>query len=179
LEKIYEVFSRMMSIAIVGPESTGKSTLTKSLAKHYRTLCSEEYAREYLTALERPYEQSDLLEIAKGQLEIANKVKMKENSIVFHDTDLLVIKVWSEFKFGDCDPWIIKQFEMNQADLYLLTDFNIPYEEDPLRENPEQRRELFEIYEQELIKSKANYQVIKGELSDRLNQSIAHINQIA
>jgi NadR type nicotinamide-nucleotide adenylyltransferase len=166
----------MISVAIVGPESTGKSTLTKSLSEHYQTIWSEEYAREYLTALERPYEQSDLLEIAKGQLEIADKVKMKANSIVFHDTDLLVIKVWSEFKYGDCDPWIIKQFEMNKADLYLLTDFNIPYEEDPLRENPEQRRELFEIYEQELIKSGLNYQVVKGDLSERVNQSITCIN---
>ncbi|MFT6872066.1 MAG: NadR type nicotinamide-nucleotide adenylyltransferase [Roseivirga sp.] len=166
----------MILVAIVGPESTGKSTLTKSLSEYYQTIWSEEYAREYLTTLERPYEQSDLLEIAKGQLEIADKVKMKANSIVFHDTDLLVIKVWSEFKYGDCDPWIINQFELNKADLYLLTDTNIPYEEDPLRENPEQRRELFEIYEQELIKSKANYQVVKGDLSERVNQSITCIN---
>ncbi len=166
----------MISVAIVGPESTGKSTLTKSLSEHYQTIWSEEYAREYLTALERPYEQSDLLEIAKGQLEIADKVTMKSNSIVFHDTDLLVIKVWSEFKYGDCDPWIIKQFELNKADLYLLTDFNIPYEEDPLRENPEQRRELFEIYQQELIKSGANYQIVRGDLPNRLNQSVGYIN---
>lgn len=166
----------MISVAIVGPESTGKSTLTKSLAERYQTLWSEEYAREYLTALERPYEQSDLLEIAKGQLELAEKAKVKGNGIVFHDTDLLVIKVWSEFKYEDCDPWILEQFEANQADLYLLTDFNIPYEEDPLRENPKQRRELFEIYEQELIKSKANYQVVKGDLPNRLNQSVGYIN---
>lgn len=166
----------MISIAIVGPESTGKSTLTKSLAKHYQTIWSEEYAREYLTALERPYEQSDLLEITAGQLEIADKVKMKANSIVFHDTDLLVIKVWSEFKYGDCDPRIIEQFELNQADLYLLTDFNIPYEVDPFRENPNQRGELFKIYEQELIKSGLNYQVVKGDLSERVNQSITCVN---
>ncbi len=168
----------MISVAIVGPESTGKSTLTKLLAERYQTLWSEEYAREYLTALERPYEQSDLLEIAKGQLELAEKAKVKGNGIVFHDTDLLVIKVWSEFKYEDCDPWILEQFEANQAELYLLTDFNIPYEEDSLRENPKQRRELFEIYEQELIKSEANYQVIKGDLSDRLDQSIRYINLI-
>lgn len=166
----------MISIAIVGPESTGKSTLSKSLAEHYQTLWSEEYAREYLTALDRPYEQSDLLKIAAGQLELANKVKQKANGIVFRDTDLLVIKVWSEFRYGDCDPWIVEQYELNKADLYLLTDTNIPYEDDPLRENPSQRGELFEIYEQELIKSKANYQVIKGELSERLDQSIAYIN---
>lgn len=166
----------MISIGIVGPESTGKSTLSKSLAEHYQTLWSEEYAREYLTALDGSYEQSDLLKIAAGQLELANKVIRKANGIVFHDTDLLVIKVWSEFKYGDCDPWIVEKYELNKADLYLLTDTNIPYEEDPLRENPSQRGELFEIYEQELIKSKANYQVIKGELSERLDQSIAYIN---
>lgn len=176
MEKINEVFSHMISIAIVGPESTGKSTLSKSLAEYYQTLWSEEYAREYLTELVRPYKQSDLLEIAAGQLELANKAKQKANGIVFHDTDLLVIKVWSEFKFGDCDPWIIEQYELNKADLYLLTDTDIPYEDDPLRENPSQRGELFEIYEQELIKSEANYQVIKGGLAERLDQSVQYIN---
>lgn len=168
----------MISIAIVGPESTGKSTLAQSLAEHYRTVWADEYAREYLTNLGGSYEKRNLIDIAAGQLKLTEKAKKKANRIVILDTDLLVIKVWSEFKYGDCDPWIVKQFEMNKADLYLLTDTDIPYEDDPLRENPSQRGELFEIYEKELITSQANYQVIKGDLSTRLDQSIGYINLI-
>lgn len=168
----------MISVAIVGPESTGKTTLAKSLAKHFKTLWVEEYAREYLTALDGPYEQRDLLHIAAGQLELAKTRSKGARNLIFLDTDLLVIKIWSEFKYGNCDPWIEQQLEMNRADLYLLTDFNIPYEYDPLRESPNKRGELFEIYQESLEKSGSNYKVVKGDHSDRLDQAIEYINLI-
>lgn len=168
----------MISVAIVGPESTGKTTLTQSLAKHYESPWVQEYAREYLTATSGIYKQEDLIEIAAGQLELEKKVRKDADRIVFLDTDLLVIKVWSEFKYGNCDPWITQQLEMNRADLYLLTDYNIPYEDDPLRESPDKRDELFYIYEKQLLNSGSNFQVIKGDASDRLDQSISHINLI-
>ncbi|MBO3699372.1 ATP-binding protein [Fabibacter sp. E12] len=165
-------------MGIVGPESTGKTTLAKSLANHFQTEWVKEYAREYLTELGRSYTQSDLVEIAKGQVASENRIKKKAKRLIFLDTDLLVIKIWSEFKYGSCDPWIEQQLAMNRADLYLLTDFDIPYEDDPLRESPNQRGELFEIYKKTLIDSGSNFHVVKGDHSERLEEAIGYINLI-
>jgi len=168
----------MISVAIVGPESTGKTTLAKSLAKHFKTVWVEEYAREYLMASNGSYEQRDLLQIAAGQLELIKARSKNARDLIFLDTDLLVIKIWSEFKYQNCDPWIEQQLEMNRADLYLLTDFDIPYEYDPLRESPNKRGELFEIYKNSLEESGSNFQIVKGDHSDRLDQAIGYINLI-
>lgn len=168
----------MISIAIVGPESTGKSTLAKALADHFKAICVPEYSREFLNKLDRPYQQQDLLEIAKGQLLSAENEKSKSNRILILDTDLFVIKVWSEFKYGECDPQILKMLKDNQADFYILTAADIPYEYDPLRENPDDREELFEIYHQELVKAKVKFSVLKGTSDERLHTAIQAINEI-
>ncbi len=168
----------MISIAIVGPESTGKTTLAQSLAKQFETVWVPEYSREYLNALDRPYNQTDLIEIASGQLRAEKKVRKKAKDLIFLDTDLFVIKVWSEFKYGNCDPWILQQLEMNKADFYLLTFFDVPYEDDPLRESPENRPELFDIYEKELKSHGVNFQVVQGSSQKRLEQAIENINRI-
>lgn len=168
----------MISIAIVGPESTGKTTLTNSLAKHYKTEWVPEYSREYLNAIDRPYNQTDLIEIASGQLKAEKKGRKKAEDLVFLDTDLFVIKVWSEFKYGNCDPWILQQLDMNKADLYLLTFFDVPYEDDPLRESPQYRPQLFDIYEKELKAYGVNYKVIQGSTQKRLESAIQSINTI-
>ncbi len=168
----------MITIAIVGPESTGKTTLAKSLAAQYKTEWVPEFARQYLNELGRPYTQSDLLEMAKGHLEAEKKARKKVDDILILDTDLFVLKIWSEFKFGSCDPWILQQLEMNQAGYYLLTYFDIPYEKDPLRETPEKRPELFDLYEKALKEYGAHYSVVQGNKQDRLERAIKKINPI-
>lgn len=168
----------MISIAVVGPESTGKTTLVESLAAHYKTIWVPEYAREYLNEREGHYDQSDLLKIAKGQLKLEKEYRKKAKGLIFLDTDLFVLKVWSQVKYGSCDPWIIQQLEMHQSDLYLLTFFDIPYEEDPLREHPEMRPELFDMYEHELKQYGVNYKVVQGDAHKRLQEAIKSINRI-
>jgi len=169
----------MITVAIVGPESTGKTTLARSLASHYDTEWVPEYAREYLNGLQRPYTQADLNEIAKGQLQAEKKARPKTNNeLLILDTDLQVIKIWSEFKYGDCDPWILQQLNMNQPSIYILTYFDIPYEKDPLRETPEKRPELFDLYEKALKESDSPYLVVRGNQSQRLEQSIKAISAI-
>lgn len=169
----------MLTVAVVGPESTGKTTLAKSLAAHFKTEWVPEFAREYLTDLNRPYTQTDLLEIAKGQLRAEKKLQPKaKNNLLFLDTDLLVIKIWSEFKYGNCDPWIEQQLRLNQPSIYILTHFDIPYEDDPLRENRGERPELFDLYEEALQNSDSPYFIVQGNQQKRLDKAVKSINSI-
>ena len=163
-------------IAIVGPESTGKSTLAKDLAAHYQTEWVPEFAREYLDQIKRPYKFEDLSEIAKGQLNLEQKKAKNANDLLFCDTNLIVIKVWSEFKYGKCEPQIIEQIQASDYDLHLLTDIDFPWTPDPLREHPDKRQELFDIYVKELEGFGFDYEIISGHGNARLDNAISAIN---
>lgn len=168
----------MITISIVGPESTGKTDLAKALASHYKTDWVPEFAREYLNDLERPYDFNDLSEIAKGQARAQNEALKKGKNPVIFDTDLLVVKVWSQFKYGKLDPFISAQLALQRSDIYILTYFDIPYEEDPLRENPNQIPELFDVYKRELDVMNAEYIVVQGDRQKRLDTAISLINNL-
>lgn len=162
----------MKRIVITGSESTGKSTLASELAKHYKTVYVPEVARFYIDDLKRPYIQNDLLEIAMLQCAEEDKLINKATNILICDTDLLVIKVWSEFKYGNCDNWIVEELKKRDCNLYLLCNIDLPWQEDEQREHPNSRKELFDIYHLELIKMKANYEIITGKETERLERSI-------
>jgi len=168
----------MIKIAILGPESTGKTYLAKALAEEYKMPWVPEYSRNYLTNLGRPYVQSDLLEIASGQMTLEKGMSRMAPKLLFLDTDLHVIKIWSEYKYGNCDPWIVQQMEMQHCDMYLLTYHDVPYEEDPLRENPDERPQLFDIYEQLMKDRGLQYRVMKGSHESRLAQAKQYINAL-
>ncbi|MCK5101723.1 MAG: ATP-binding protein [Cyclobacteriaceae bacterium] len=153
----------MIRIAITGPESTGKSTFARKLAEHYKTVWVPEFARTYIDQLNRPYEQHDLIEIAKGQISHEKELISKANKYLFCDTELTVIKIWSEYKYGTVDSYILAEYYKMSYDLYLLMDINLPWEPDSQREHPEKRKFFFDWFEQELKAKGANYQVISGE----------------
>ena len=161
----------MPKIIVTGPESSGKTTLCKALSEHFKIPFAEESAREYLDVLSGDYNQEDLLEIAKGQLQA-------ENGIQLLDTDLITLKIWSEYKYGSCNNWILEQIERQKTEkrFYLLCKADIPWEGDPQRENPNDRVELFEIYKQELDNLGHDYFIVKGE--NRIENSIAKISQL-
>lgn len=163
----------MIKLAITGPESTGKSTLAEALAAHYSVPVIHEFSREYLTKLDRDYVQSDLDKIAEGQLR-STCAKVGQEILV-SDTEMLVLKVWSEFKYGTCSPYIEQLWDDQIFDLYLLCSPDIPYEEDPLRENPYDREELFEIYRSHLEERGENYIIISGDPQQRFDQAIKAI----
>ena len=164
-------------IAITGPESTGKSELAEKLARHYDTVWVPEYAREYLEKLVRPYDYDDIAEIARGQLRNEEQVALSANRILFCDTDMIVTKIWSEFKYGRCDHWILDQVANHHYDIYLLCDIDLPWADDPLREHPGKRKELFEQYFQELQKRDFPFVVISGVGDDRTNNAILAIER--
>ncbi|MFD2034111.1 AAA family ATPase [Belliella marina] len=156
-------------VVIIGPESTGKSTLSKALAATFGEHWVYEYARQYLNDLGRTYQYEDLLEIAKKQIGLEDKKLKKSKNILFIDTDLNVIKVWSDHKFGKTDPWILEQIKKRKYDLYLLTDIDIPWEDDPQREhpNPEMRSHFFNIYKDLLQASGIPFEIISGGYDER------------
>lgn len=163
-------------IVIIGPESTGKSTLTTALALHFGTADVPEYARYYLEQLNRPYNEADMLAMAKGQLALEEeRAQQAANGLLFCDTDLQVLKVWSEDKYGRCADWILQQIALRHYDLYLLTDIDMPWQEDPLREHPEpeMRYYFFSIYKDIVQHSGIPFVMVSGNEEQRLDQAVA------
>lgn len=171
-----EVSTSVKKIAIVGPESTGKSMLAQGLAKHYQTVWVPEYARGYLDKLGRPYEQTDLIKIAHGQLRLEDEWQNDAKNLLICDTNLVVVKIWSEFKYGVCDLEILERMNERKYDLHLLTAIDLPWEPDPLREHPNKREELYARYESELNKQGVPFFVIHGENHERIKNAIHAID---
>ncbi len=168
----------MLKIAVVGPESSGKTTLCEALMVQRQAWMVSEVAREFLGELERPYVEADLLAIAKAQAENEDMVTEEFNGVMVCDTDLITMRIWSEEKYGRCDPWILRQSEERHYDLWLLCKPDIPWEADPLRENPHDRDRLFAVYEGMLKWLEKPYMIIQGDREQRLadaSKSIADL----
>jgi NadR type nicotinamide-nucleotide adenylyltransferase len=177
----------MKKITIIGPESTGKSTLCEQLATHYGTSWVPEYAREYLIKHGMDYTYNDLLTIAKGQLQLEDKIvgeSLKSfgtnHQSIFIDTDMYVMKVWCEFVFEKCHQFILDQIVERKYDLYLLCNIDLPWTYDPLREYPneEPRKRLFRIYHDIVINQSIPWVLIRGDSDERLDTAIAAIKNI-
>jgi NadR type nicotinamide-nucleotide adenylyltransferase len=165
----------MLCVAITGPESTGKTTLSRQLAAHYRTSWVPEYARAYLEENGAEYTLADLEAIARGQLQqeaqVVAEAQTQGHPVVFTDTDLLVIKVWAEHAFGHCPAWILERLQQQHYDLVLLPNIDLPWEPDPLREHPHLRQHFFEVYHQALQDLQVNFAVISGTSEARFEQA--------
>lgn len=163
MEKNTSETNTLKKVVIIGPESTGKSTLSSLLAKYYETRWVKEYAREFIDRLERPYQERDLLDIAQGQLQAEDREIKQANRVLICDTNLIVIKVWSEHKFGACYPEILDWIKSRKYDLYLLTNTDIPWVDDPQREQPDMRQFFMDIYTEEVKKSGVPWVDVTGE----------------
>jgi NadR type nicotinamide-nucleotide adenylyltransferase len=178
----------MFKIAITGPESSGKTTLARQLAARFDAPCTPEYARIYLNMLKRPYTSADIPAIARGQVRwedslqlLAGRPVESQNPdfppLLICDTDMLVLKIWSEFKYGHCDPYILKAWRDRPYDLHLLCIPDIPWMDDPLREHPVQRHELLKLYRRELTFANVPYAEIGGSIRTRLSAAVTAILQ--
>lgn len=171
----------MKKIVILGPESTGKSTLAQQLAEHYKTAWCPEFAREYLLQLGRDYTFDDLLKIAYGQIELEDTMEtLASNGIYVIDTDMYVMKVWCEVAFNNCHTWILKQIVKRRYDLYLLCNTDLPWVQDGLREYPDDamRQKLFKMYQDLLLNSGVPWAVVSGQQHERLHTAITAIKKI-
>ena len=156
-----------LKVAFTGPESSGKTTISKSFAELVNGKWVEEYAREYLQSKDT-YEQVDLDEIARVQQE---KWLVKA-SILVADNELTVIKIWSEYRYNSCSTFIEKAYQYQHFDHYFLCKPDIPWEFDPLRENPNNRDEIFELYHNELLLMKRPFTVLQGSNEERLKNCV-------
>ncbi|MEO7766742.1 MAG: ATP-binding protein [Ferruginibacter sp.] len=179
-------------IVILGPESTGKSTLCKQLSHHFGSPWVKEYAREYLEKNSTGYNFNDLLDIAKGQLSLEDKAIYNAAAMLqpespgngsiplFIDTNMYVLKVWCEFVFGKCHQWITQQILERKYDLYLLCDVDLPWVKDDLREYPdlETREKLYHLYKDIMVNQEVPWVNINGDYEERLRKGIEAVDKI-
>ena len=170
----------MKRVVIIGPESTGKSTLSEQLAKHYNTSWVPEYARQYLIQHGTEYNYDDLLTIAKGQVALEESYinANPSSKVLFIDTNQYVMKVWCEYVFGKCHQWVLDQITKRKYDLYLLCNIDLPWTHDPLREYPDlaPRIELYSIYKNLLTNQSVPWVDISGNYDERLQSAIQAVN---
>jgi nicotinamide riboside kinase len=198
-------------VVVIGPESTGKSSLCDLLARHYNTVWCPEYAREYLLTHGTHYSYDDLLMIAKGQLKLEEEYIRKVNSewpmvnsefkkdgkairqeskvnsqlhktdkLLFVDTDMYVMKVWCEYVFNNCHPYILEKITQQKTDLYLLCNIDLPWVKDELREYPdlESRKELYHIYKDILVNQNVPWVDIRGTYEQRLQTAVEAVDKL-
>jgi NadR type nicotinamide-nucleotide adenylyltransferase len=187
----------MKKIVVIGPESTGKSSLCAELAQHYNTVWCPEFAREYLLTHGKAYNFDDLLTIAKGQIAMEDEfAAITKNNVhsplptpgsrltippLFIDTNMYVMKVWCEFVFGKCHSWIIDAIVEREYDLYLLCNVDLPWVQDELREYPdlETREKLYHIYKDLMVNQTVPWVDISGDYGERLRKAVAAVEQLA
>ena len=172
----------LKKIVIIGPESTGKSTLCELLAQHYNTQWCPEFAREFLLTHGTDYTYDDLLYIAKGQLAMEDEYinTTKGSPLLFIDTEMYVMKVWCEFVFGKCHRWVLDQIIDRKYDLYLLCNTDLPWVKDELREYPDlkTRDQLYHIYKDIMINQSTPWVDINGDYDQRLQKAIKAVDQL-
>ncbi len=164
-------------IAIVGPESTGKSTISPMLAEHYETVWVPEYAREYCEKLSAPCTWEDEINMFRGQLELEKELLPKANKILICDTTFITVKIWSDQMFGKAPQEVIDELAKHPYDFYLLMNIDLPWQDDPLRDFPNMREHFMEVWHRELQELGAHYSVISGQAEERFQNAVRAIDE--
>jgi NadR type nicotinamide-nucleotide adenylyltransferase len=168
--------SEIKKIAVVGPESTGKSTMSAYLAKHYNTVWVPEYARGYCEKLTEKPTWQDEINMFKGQLELEKEIMPRANRVLICDTTFITVKIWSDHTFGQSPQEVLDELPKHTYDLYLLLNIDLPWEEDPLRDFPKLREHFIDVWYKELDALKANYRMITGTGQQRYQNAVTAVD---
>jgi NadR type nicotinamide-nucleotide adenylyltransferase len=168
--------SDIIKIAVVGPESTGKSTMSAYLANHYHTVWVPEYARAYCEKLNEPPTWQDEINMFYGQLALEKDYLPKASRLLICDTTFITVKIWSDEIFGRSPQEVIDELPRHPYDLYLLLDIDLPWQDDPLRDFPHKREHFMKVWHKELKDINANYVVISGVGADRYESAVKAID---
>ncbi|GAA3570638.1 ATP-binding protein [Snuella lapsa] len=183
MEEIYKQQpSNCIKVVLFGPECTGKTILAKQLAAYYDTLWVPEYSRIYAeqkAANNQVLTKMDVLPIARGQIALENKLASQVKELLICDTDLLETKVYSENYYNGYVPRKLDKFAIeNQYDLYFLTNIDVPWEADGIRDKPNEREHMFNAFRNALIANKRPYVLLKGNKKVRLEEAVKHIDKL-
>ncbi len=174
--------SNCIKVVLFGPESTGKTVLAQRLAKHYDTLWVPEFSRSYAEGKMKKGEQlteEDVLPIAIGQIKLENELTSKVEKLLICDTDLLETKVYSSVYYdGFCPEVLNKIVGKNQYNLYFLTNIDVPWEADDIRDRPNEREHMFQAFETALRTHNKPYVLLKGSEEERFNVAVKHIDNL-
>lgn len=169
--------NNIFKIAVVGPESTGKSTMSEYLANHYHTVWVPEYARSYCEKLTAPPTVEDEVNMFRGQVALEKEILPKAKDILICDTTFITVKIWSDAFFGYTPQEVLDELPRHPYNLYLLLDIDLPWQDDPLRDFPNQREHFMNVWQQELQALNARYITISGQGQSRYDSAVAAIDE--
>jgi NadR type nicotinamide-nucleotide adenylyltransferase len=174
--KIANNTNQTIKIAVVGPESTGKSTMSAYLANHYQTVWVPEYARGYCEKLTQPPTWQDEINMFHGQIALEAELLPKANKILICDTTFITVKIWSDQIFGSSPQEVLDELPKHPYDLYLLLNIDLPWQDDPLRDFPHMREHFMSVWHKELDALNANYVLISGAGPERYDRAVAAVD---
>lgn len=148
-----------------GPESTGKSTMTRHFASLYQTAFVSEVAREMITS--NDFSREDIISIGRQQTARVFQQVKKANRMLFCDTDLITTEIYSRHYLKVVPPILYQLEEMVAYDHYFLFDIDVPWVADGLRDLGEKREEMFEVFESELKRRSISYTLVRGTWEER------------
>lgn len=167
-------------IVITGAESTGKSTLTESLAHHFNVPYIPEIARKIVENLNREYNYSDVENIAKKQIDQLNVLKYSNHPFIFVDTWLIITKIWFEVVFNKVPSWLENEIQNTNIDLFLVCDVDLPWQPDPVRENGgASRLILHKKYLESLKNYNFEHKIISGKNITRFKNALQHLKSLS
>jgi nicotinamide riboside kinase len=174
--------SDIIKIAVYGPESTGKTTLATQLAGHFNTVWAPEFARDYLQGkweqLQTICDPEDIMPIAYGQTALENHMLQQAEKFLFSDTCLLQTKVYSDIYYGTSDPQLEKAARKHKYDLFFLTDIDVPWEKDDLRDRPNDRETIFATFKKALDDAGKPYIVLSGNAEARFHKAVSILDTL-